>query len=156
MFINIKILSKNKMSLQRFLKFFVLFCNENKINFFIKYFSQKQKIHKFTILKSPHVNKKAQEQFEYRLFSKKLNIFSFQILKFIIVLKKIQLKLFSDIKINIKFILNTIKLKKQISNSLKPNNFKLKTFQNTNYNSKIKSYLKLLDLYGEMSLQLSE
>ena len=73
MFINIKISSKNKKSLQNFLKVFELFCEKKnlKSNTFIKYFSQKQKTSNiYTILKSPHVNKKAQEQFEYSIIFK--------------------------------------------------------------------------------------
>jgi ribosomal protein S10 len=154
MFINLKISSKNKESLKKFLKVFLFFCKKNKINFFIKYFSQKQKTHIFTILKSPHVNKKAQEQFEYRLFSKQLNIFSFQILKFIITLKKIQTKLFPDIKIKIKFILNTKKLNKYKITSLAPKNFNLCMFENKNHHLKIEPYLKLLDMYGEVVFKI--
>ena len=154
MFINLKILSKNKKSLQKFLKVFLFFCKKNKINFFIKYFSKKQKTHIFTILKSPHVNKKAQEQFEYRLFSKQLNIFSFQILKFIITLKKVQTKLFPDIKINIKFILNTKKLNKYKITSLAPKNINLHMFENKKHGLKIEPYLKLLDIYGEIVFRI--
>ena len=114
MFINIKISSKNYKSLKSFITFFITFCETNNLNFklFLKYFKQQQKKFKFTILKSPHVNKIAQEQFEYRLFSKQIKIDSFQLLKFLILLKKIQIALFSDIKIQIKFFYNNKKKKK--------------------------------------------
>jgi len=105
MFINIKISSKNYKSLKNFITFFITFCETNNLNFklFLKYFKQRQKKFNFTILKSPHVNKTAQEQFEYRIFSKQINLYSFQLIKFLIILKKIQIALFSDIKVQIKF-----------------------------------------------------
>jgi len=70
---NITIKSKNKTSVNEFFLFF----NGNKLynsNVIKKYFQKKAKKKKLTILKSPHVNKKAQEQFENRLFKKQFKI----------------------------------------------------------------------------------
>lgn len=155
MFINIKISSKNKNSLQNFLKIFNRFCKKKKFkaNYLIKYYSKQRQINIFTILKSPHVNKKAQEQFEYRLFSKQINIFSFQMLKFVILVKQINTKLCSDVKMNIKLIFNKNKTKKIQIKTLNPANFNLSFFQNKKLNktqNQIKLYLKLLDIYGEI------
>ena len=82
----IKISSKNKETLQLFLMFLSKLENNNLL---IKYFP-KQKIKKFiTILKSPHINKSAQEQFEFRVYTKKLQISSPQHLKFLCFLKRV-------------------------------------------------------------------
>ena len=62
MFIILSIYSKNLNSLTNFLKFFFL-----------------------SVLKSPHVNKKSQEQFEYYIYTKQLKIHVFQIAKFLTI-----------------------------------------------------------------------
>ena len=156
--------SKNKNSLNRF---FLFFFNNIDLDLdfqvFKKYFYKKKKIKKLTILKSPHVNKTSQEQFETRLFSRQLNIYSLKNLKHLVLLKKIKNNLFSDISIKIKFSLNkecetNIKLK-----VFEPNNFKItdnKYFMNKqnkqkNFNykniKKIKNLIKIFDTYGELN-----
>ena len=136
---------------------------KKKVNGLLNYSQQKQKRKVFTTLKSPHVNKTAQEQIEYRLFSKHINILSFQILKFLILIKKIQMKLCPDIEIQIKFVLNTKIIKKAKLLSLNPDNYKtnsfslckkkditsLKKMQKLN-KKQILYYLKLFDIYGEL------
>jgi hypothetical protein len=142
------------------------FIIKKKVNGILNYSQQKQKRKVFTTLKSPHVNKTAQEQIEYRLFSKHINIFSFQILKFLIFIKKIQLKLCPDIEIQIKFLLNKKTIKKAKLVSLNPDNFKTNSFSfyNRKNNSSIRKvqklnkkqilpYLKLFDIYGELSFR---
>jgi len=160
MFINIKISSKNYKSLKNFITFFITFCETNNLNFklFLKYFKQRQKKFNFTILKSPHVNKTAQEQFEYRIFSKQINLYSFQLIKFLIILKKIQIALFSDIKVQIKFFYNKKKINKIKRKTFNPNNFKMQLFQTKTsielqQKKKIEFYLNLFDIYGEISLK---
>jgi hypothetical protein len=147
---------KYKMSKKEYIK-------RKKVNGFLNYAQQKQKRKVFTTLKSPHVNKTAQEQIEYRLFLKHINIFSFQILKFLIFIKKIQLKLCPDIEIQIKFVLNNKTVKKAKLVSLNPDNFKTNSFsfyngKNNSYIKKVQKlnkkqilpYLKLFDIYGEL------
>ena len=139
---------------------------KKKANGLLSYSQQKQKRKVFTTLKSPHVNKTAQEQIEYRLFSKHINIFSFQILKFLILIKKIQMKLCPDIEIQIKFVLNNKIIKKTKLVSLNPDNYKTNSF--SSYKKKdigsikkvqklnkkqILSYLQLFDIYGELSFK---
>ena len=117
-------------------------------------------------MKSPHVNKTAQEQIEYRLFSKRINVFSFQILKFLILIKKVQMKLCSDIEIQIKFILNNKIIKKTKLVSLNPDNYKINSiffYKKKDNNSKenvqklnkkqILPYLRLFDIYGELNFK---
>ena len=143
------------------------YLTRKRVNGLLNYSQQKQKQKVFTTLKSPHVNKTAQEQIEYRLFSKHINIFSFQILKFLILIKKIQMKLCPDIEIQIKFVLNNNITKKTKLVSLNPDNYKTNLFfpgkkrdigfikkkQNFNEKQIILSYLKLFDIYGELSFK---
>jgi ribosomal protein S10 len=121
---------------------------KKKKNGFFNYFQQKQKQKIFTTLKSPHVNKTAQEQIEYRLFSKQTNIFSFQILKFLIVIKQIQTKICPDLEIQIKFVLNNKIIPKTKLIFLNPDNYKIYSYNK----EQTIFYLKLFDMYGELNL----
>lgn len=153
MFINIIISAKNYKSIILFLRFFFKFCVKHKIKFnklFFKYFQKNHKIIKFKTLKSPHIYKKAQKQFKYYLFSKKFQIVSFQILKLLIMLKKIEIILFSDIQIQIKFLLNNNKFLIKEKKILNPDKFSIKTFNNT---KKFNCYLNLFDFFGEFYLK---
>ena len=86
MFIILSIYSKNLNYFTNFLKFFYKI-NINKI-FKLKFYTlQTQKKKRktfFSVLRSPHVNKKSQEQFDYYLYSKKLKIHVTQITKFLV------------------------------------------------------------------------
>jgi ribosomal protein S10 len=167
---NLLLTTKTKDSLKKFLNFFNTSINTN-FNFIKKSISKKQKKIVITILKSPHVNKTAQEQFEMRFISKQLRISTTQIYKFIIFLKKVKNFLFADINFKIKFIANnncdSLANKKIFSIDNFKNNFyfenntfiknktkKLKQTKKT-YNKLIlnncinsKNIFKLLDLYG--------
>jgi hypothetical protein len=96
-------LSKNKKSLKRLIR--LIEHNPFKLNAIKKYFSKANHNKILTMLKSPHINKKAQEQFESRLFSKQINFYSLAHFNYVVCLKKIK-KVFSDIKIKIKCIIN--------------------------------------------------
>merc|ERR1712045_574025 len=109
MFIIIDIYSKNFKSLKNFLLFFN---NKNLFNKFkiltIKTDSQKPLKNFFiTVLKSPHVNKSAQEQFEFKVYKKRLKLFVPQIFMFLTFLKKLKTNLFADIKFKLTIISNT-------------------------------------------------
>ena len=84
MFIIISISSKNLSSLTNFSKFFYKFKRNKTLNF--KYHmiqsQKKKKFSFFSVLQSPHVNKKSQEQFEYRVYNKKLKHFAKENLEF--------------------------------------------------------------------------
>jgi ribosomal protein S10 len=133
--------SKNLKSFNNFL-FFILKHIKTHDNL-IKIFSSKNKIQKVSILKSPHVNKIAQEQFETRKFTKKI-LFNAKCIKLpIIDIKNTINKIFQDLKITIRldqsisynFILKTINFQ----------NFKLKNIKQKCFNStfqKKKSKLK--------------
>ncbi len=120
-----------------------------------------------TILKSPHVNKTAQEQFEVRIFSRQLNIYSPKSLKYLISFKKIKNNSLSDIFVKINFFLdkkseNHLKLK-----IINPNNFRIQTNlyrnqkinrklstkkQDNLYFKKIKNFIKIFDVCGELKI----
>ena len=154
------ITSKTEESLKNFL---VCLKNPNiNYNVISRQFKKKTKKQKFSILKSPHVYKTAQEQFESRFFTSQINFYSNDTFKSLIFLKKIKNNLFPNIKIKIKFSTNKTlsrKVDKQIFN---PNNFKLNVLQKnlkrrkirknkeTNY-KKVEFLLKLFDTYGELT-----
>lgn len=136
MFILIQIFSKNSNSISNFLKFLYKL-KTNKIlnlNFTVIQSSQFRKSKKFSVLKSPHVNKKAQEQFEYNVFNKQLKIYVSQLSKFLIIWKTVKSTLFTDVNLTFKFIANQ-------------NSSNYTTINKVNSDKFIKSkqYLKLLD-----------
>ena len=158
---DITVFSKNKQALN----FFFLFINnlnQPKINFLNNCKSKKTSIKKIIVLKSPHVNKKAQKHFEYRIFSKKITVLTYNEIKLLIFLKKLKTKLFPEIKLKIKvfsknkskknllnlnnYYLNSIVKKKYITTYTL--NSQVKSVQPCN---KIKNYLKILDCYGEFN-----
>lgn len=123
------ITSKNKKSVENCFLFFLNNANELNLNIIKKDFKKEKKKNILTILKSPHVNKSAQEQFEFKLFSKQLSVYSQKNFQILFFLKKIKIYLFPDVKIKIKFILNknlSEKIKVHIFN---PTNFKLNVLE---------------------------
>lgn len=147
MFIIIDIQSKNLNSLNNFIEFLIL---KNKtLNYIKKIRHLQTKKSFFTVLKSPHVNKTAQEQFEYKLYKKKIKIYSTQIFLFLIFLKKIKINLFSDLNFKIQLIIN-----KKISLKKNKNKLNIDNFFLDNSNIGLRNYLKVLDKYGEIILKI--
>lgn len=130
--LNIKIESKNQISLKKFLKFFKETSNTN-FKIIQKFFYKKEKKTFVSILKSPHVNKSAQEQFEIRNNSAQITVQTTEPFKFLIVLKKIKINLFPDINIKLRLIFN-----KKTQKSLKQKIFNIDNFQLKNF-SKIRN-----------------
>jgi ribosomal protein S10 len=123
----IKISSKNKNSLKNFIKFLIKLCKKKKLNLtLIHYFNKKNKYKKISILTSPNANKNAQEQFLFKTYSKKITVFTFKIEKFLLFLKKLKMFLFTDVKINLNFFFLKKFIKKIISKTFNPENFKTK------------------------------
>jgi ribosomal protein S10 len=159
---------KDKRILKKFLHFLT------KINFLsisLKSFPKNKKRKFVTVLKSPHVNKTAQEQFEFRLYSKHLLIHSFKPLTFLLFLKKLNSLSFTGLNLEVKsFIANprmykhTLKVVNPdniILNNSKTLNLRKKHFnknskqvaKNCNSNfSLCRNYIQLFDLYGEICL----
>jgi ribosomal protein S10 len=136
------IISKNKKSAENCFLFFLNNTSELNLNIIKKYFQKKRKKNVLTILKSPHVNKAAQEQFESKLFSKQLSIYSSKNFQFLLFLKKIKTRLFPDVKIKIKFILNKNLSEKTKINILNPSNFKLNVLKNIKLEKYVQSNKK--------------
>lgn len=174
---HLTIVSRNPQSINNFL-LFIQNNIEPNFNVVKKRFQQKQKKKILTILKSPHVNKTAQEQFEYRVFSKQLVFYSANYLKHIILLKKTKANLFPDVKIKVKFVINSKNASKLRVKVLNPDNFKGNFYKNIiqplrskdlerlkfeKFKTEHPAFLKLLkkilkikDVYGELTKNTSE
>jgi len=162
---NLIISSKNLNSLNTF----VIFLNKIfRLNFscYNKQFIKKNKKKVFTILKSPHVNKKAQEQFGIQFFSIQLTLYINKKVRFLIFLKKVKMYLFPNINIkyekhifvnknkllllskifNIKNFI-TLRYKEIDKNLMYLKKLKKKIYI---YENKNKHLIKIFDLYGNM------
>lgn len=148
MFINIVIKSKNKNSILKFLKIFKNFSKSKKLHLsrVLIFFQANCPENVFTILKSPHVNKRAQEQFEFTIYSQKIQIRTFQITKTLIVLKKIQGTFFSEIELDIKFLIDKTQKNKLMINNFSPDRIGL---NNKNTFKQVELYLWLFNFYGK-------
>ena len=151
MFVTIDVYSKNSKSLKNFLRFF----NSEKITEILKILIVKNKTTKpqkkkvITVLKSPHVNKTAQEKFEYRIYKARLKCFVPQIMLLLIFLKKIKFNSFPDIKFKLNLISNYSIENRNLKTSININNFCL-----VHKELNLIKYLKLLTFSGEYSLKL--
>nr|YP_010377295.1 ribosomal protein S10 [Odontella aurita]QYB22944.1 ribosomal protein S10 [Odontella aurita] len=146
MFIYLSVYSNNEKTSKDFLKLI------NRLTK-IKIFSiQRQKIQKFkifTVLKSPHVNKKAQEHFKLFRQKNQIELNLFQIQKFFVLLKKIQTKFFPNISIKVSLYLHKSRTKK---NQINPNIFKFE-YSKSLLVSDFMNYIKIFDAFGELSLK---
>ncbi len=151
MFVIIDLYSKNRTSLTNFISFFTDEKVIQKLKIFILQSESKKPLKKkiFTVLKSPHVNKSAQDQFEIKTYKKRLKVFVPQILIFLIFLKKLKINLFSDIKFKFNIILNLNNEKKKIKNKINIDNYYL-VYKELN----LLKYLKILSIAGEFSLKI--
>lgn len=131
----INIESKSKKHLENFLLFFSKSLkNYNLIN---KLLSKKKKRKILTILKSPHVNKKAQEQFQFNIYYKNINLYSVQNKIALLFIKRINSTIFSNVKIQIKFPINSNLIKNTQTKIFNPTNFKLNFFIKKSYFNEI-------------------
>ena len=138
MLIYLYIKTKNYHFLKKIPKIFLRVLFKNKIRKF-KYYPLVKKRTLFSLLKSPHVNKTAQEQYEFKKSHRKIIIQTKYDLKSIVIFKKLYHKIFSS-ELNIKLSISKLPEKKSIS-LLK------KTYP-------LKTKLKLLDLIGDRKLKL--
>lgn len=131
--LNIKIESKNKNSLKKFLKLITkLYKKKSKVKFnIVKLFEKKNNYNKISVLTSPNANKNAQEQFLFKTYSKQTTLFMFQIQKFLVILKKIKQFLFSDVKIQLIFFLAHKITKKIVTKAFNPEQFITKLVEGT-------------------------
>lgn len=159
MFFHIKVSAKDKKVLDNFGRFISkLQLTSNSLRLL-----SKRNLRKFiTVLKSPHVNKTAQEQFEFRVYTKEFIISSFKPLTLFLILKKINDSSFSGLNLKIESLVKQNTKKKLIA--LNPDNVNLNTIEKFNSllssdlsNSQnflsSKRYIQLFDSYGEMVLK---
>ena len=160
MIITLKISSSNYNSLENFSKILVdkLHTIENMKFSVIGVTNKKKTKNKFTVLKSPHVNKKAREQFEIRNYTKILNIYSYQTLLLLFVIKRIKVSSFSEVKLKIDLKYNLAQLQKHLKSNFNLNNSFLNklNLKGNRYeiNGSTKNYLKRLDVFGETVFKL--
>ena len=102
-----------------------------------------------TVLKSPHVNKTAQEQFEYRLYSKKILINSFKPSIFLLVLKKIKSFSFPGISLKVIGVCNKSNKLSKTLRLFAPRNLYL-----SNSSKCFSKYIQLFDGQGEIILKI--
>ena len=134
MFFTINISSKNLKSLNRLLNFLNTenVFNNLKIKFPKILNKNKNKKKVLTILKSPHVNKSAQEQFEHRFYKRNIMCFTEQPFLFVLMLKYLKFKYVSDVMISVKFSSNSFNSKNFLKNNINYYFFKLKKKKKNN------------------------
>ena len=159
MFFHIKVSAKDKKVLENFGQFISkLQLTSNSLQAL-----SKRNLRKFiTVLKSPHVNKTAQEQFEFRVYTKEFIISSFKPLTLFLILKKVNDSSFSGLNLKIESLFKRNAKKKLIA--LNPDSINLNTIENLDSLSHMnpsekpvslssKKYIQLFDCYGEMTLK---
>ena len=139
----IKVSTKNKKTLKNFLTFITKL---NIVQTNVKNISKKTLRKVVTILKSPHVNKSAQEQFEFRYYNKLLVIRSTKPLLFCVILKKIKDSNFLGLKLEVKGLLKSSATRLKNFN---PDDVSVPTIDSKS----ITKYIQLFDIYGEFCLK---
>ena len=168
MFFYLKVSCKDKKILEKFTR---VFTKIRSLPIFVKPFPKHEKRKFITILKSPHVNKTAQEQFEYRFFSKHFLVFSIKPQIFFLLLKKLKNLSFLGLKLEVKGVFEKNITDKYILKLVNPDNVVLqkpylvqrsfKKEKTKNEISKLsinnpdlsKKYIQLFDSYGELYLK---
>ena len=102
MIIYFYIKAKNYHSLKIFSKIIISKLFKHNIKK-VKYYPLSKKRTLMSIIKSPHINKSSQEQFEFRYFHRKISVHSYNFLKTLVIFKKYYSSIFSDIKIKLLF-----------------------------------------------------
>lgn len=142
MITNLIFQSYNKRSLKKFVNLIknLNFLNNNFI--IIKSFRLNVKKKKINVLKSPHVNKNANENFVQTIYIFKIVVKSLNYYNLLYIIKKLNNLVFFDLKIYLIFL---IQLKILNCKNFNINTFKLKKNLKSNF-------IKLLDAYGEKCL----
>jgi ribosomal protein S10 len=168
MFFYLKVSCKDKRILEKFTR---VFTKIKSLPISVKPFSRYEKRKFITILKSPHVNKTAQEQFEYRFFSKHFLAFSLKPRIFFLLLKKLRNLSFSGIRLEVKGVFEKNLTNKYVLKLVNPDNVILQKLYLTQKKfikdkkrceiSKLipgelnlsRKYIQLFDSYGEIYLK---
>ena len=145
MFFQLQILAKDKKVLKLFITF-LLSLQKTSSTWKVILNSKKRDV--ITVLKSPHVNKTAQEQFEYRIYSKKILINSFKPSIFLLVLKKIKSFSFPGISLKVTGVCNKSNKLVKTLKLFDPKNLYL-----SNSSKCFSKYIQLFDCQGEILLK---
>jgi len=137
MFVYLSVKTKNISSFYYYFNY--IFFKFNRYVLILKQLKKKKKKKKITVLRSPHVNKKSKESFEYCMFSIELLLYVVDLNIFINELCKIRNNIYLDVNVKIKLL--HLKLRKLKS----LNHFLVKKCISS-------KYLKLLDIVGEINL----
>ncbi len=149
MFIIIDLRSNNIRSLKNFQSFLVKNITNEELKNFYSFHSKTTKLKSFTVLKSPHVNKTAQEQFNYRSYRTKIMLFSSNFSLTLYYLKLIKNNLFINLDIKIKLYSKNVSYHKKLKCCFNPNKF-IVEFNNPQV---IKNYLTLFELFGHFNFR---
>lgn len=152
--LHLKIFSKNKNSQILFTKSINRILHENYLNLncLMKNYQQTKTKQIFTVLKSPHANKTAQEQFQCNITSRRIGFYTFRLPKLIIILQKLQKELFPDVLTKIYLVLKVSDLKKFKNYRSNPKLYQLKIVKYRNIN-KFSPYLTFFDFCGGLKLK---
>lgn len=148
MLFNIHICTKNYKSLQNFVKTISKKSLLKLLSVTNSTYSIERKNKIFTVLKSPHVNKTAQEHFEQNFYSKKFKIYSYKPFLFLVFLKTLKQNHFTDLTFKIEVVNQPQKHKQILKNKINPDNFSV--LRNT---ESLNNYLKILNNYGHLLLK---
>lgn len=97
----IKLVTKDKTLFYKYAKTFEYNTKIQYLQLFSKLKKQKTKKKIVTTLKSPHVYKKAQEQFEIKKYANSITYNSWETKKYLVLLKKIKNQWFSGMKVKV-------------------------------------------------------
>jgi|TARA_B110000967_G_C18901297_1_gene575456 ribosomal protein S10 len=150
MFINIHISSKNYKSIKLFSSFFTnkILTEKLKLTTTSLFFQNPVKKKIFTVLKSPHVNKTAQEHFEYSLYTRQFKVHSSKGSLLLIFLKKLKHNIFFDVILKIEIVNQPLKYNQKLKNKINPDNFMV-----ISNDTCLKKYIKVLNNYGNLILK---
>lgn len=144
MFFKLKVFAKDEKALKSFLSFFLDLQKTSSTCHVVSSFNNRKVI---TVLKSPHVNKTAQEQFEYRIYSKKIFVHSYKPYMFLLTLKKLKSLCFPGVSLKITAVSNFLNKFKNTPFLFLPNNY------NVLLDKEFLKFVQLFDCHGEMLLQ---
>jgi hypothetical protein len=152
MFFHLLLNTSNPESIKKFISILNKINQTPGINIKIisnQYYYNNRKSKRITILKSPHVNKKAQEHYSMFKFKQVIKLESLKVTKLIVLLKKLRTYNLPEAEFKIKIILNRIRLNK---NKVDPDIYFL-DFSPNLLNKKLKTYLKIVANFGEIVFQ---
>ena len=160
MYVNLYLRSKSLKSIKVYIRFFKLVSKHLNLVVLKNIYSKPINKKRFTVLKSPHVNKCAQEHFGFSLYRSQLTIFSYRYPLLFLLLKYSKSSiLFSDIHFKIKMNINNSRYKTMLIDTVNPDNFYLIDYSQLTEDillnklfSNIPYYLMLFEIYGELNL----